>query len=361
MKSIISAILFLTTVSSFSQNKIAITIDDLPCTKCESLNESKEVNKKLIETLKAYNVPAIGFVNENKLYTDEQPDPDKIDILREWLKNDLDLGNHTFSHIYINNATIEQYEADLLNGEIITRPLTKEYNKELKYFRHTQLRTGPTPEFKTQLDKVLSDHKYITAPVTIDNDEYIYAYSYHEAKKSGNNAMMRLIAYDYIHYMRTIIQHYETISSEFLGYNPNHILLLHANELNADYLPFLLDILKSKGYTFASLDETLKDKAFQLDEQHSQRGLSWIYRWQLAKGLPLEPQPDVSERALSLYNQYRSDNEIVNYQSFIGPKNDIDSILKNIENFSRFYVIGDYDKLAESYSIDGKIFPDKAG
>lgn len=113
MKTIISTILFLTAINCFSQsNKITITIDDLPCTNCESLDDSKEVNKKLIETFEAYKVPAIGFVNENKLYTDEQPDQAKIDILREWLKNDLDLGNHTFSHIYINNATIEQYKTD---------------------------------------------------------------------------------------------------------------------------------------------------------------------------------------------------------------------------------------------------------
>ena len=361
MKSILSLALFLTTLNCFSQNKIAITIDDLPCTNCESIDVSKEINKKLIETLKEYKVPAIGFVNESKLYTDEKPDQNKIDILREWLKNELDLGNHTFSHIYINNTTIKQYETDLLKGEIISRPLLKEYDKELKYFRHTQLRTGPTPEYKAQLDKILADNHYTTAPVTMDNDEYIYAYCYRKAKENGESALMRLIAYDYINYMKTIFNHYERISKDFLGYNLNHTLLLHANELNADYLPFLLDILKSKGYSFVSLDEALKDKAYQLPEKPSERGLSWIYRWQLAKGLPIEPQPDVTQKVLSLFDNYRNNRKIEDYQALIGPKNDIDSILKKIENFSQFYMLGDYDNLAKSYSIDGKIFPDRAG
>jgi peptidoglycan/xylan/chitin deacetylase (PgdA/CDA1 family) len=182
MKTIISSILFLIASICIAQNKIAITIDDLPCTNCEHLDDAIKVNEKLIETFRTYKVPAIGFVNENKLYTEEQPDQNKIALLREWLKNDLDLGNHTFSHIYIDNATIEQYEADILKGEIIIRPLTREYGKDLKYFRHTQLRTGPTPEYKAQLDEVLADNNYIVAPVTMDNDEYIYAYCYHKAK-----------------------------------------------------------------------------------------------------------------------------------------------------------------------------------
>lgn len=360
MKTIISTILFLTAINCFSQsNKITITIDDLPCTNCESLDDSKEVNKKLIETFEAYKVPAIGFVNENKLYTDEQPDQAKIDILREWLKNDLDLGNHTFSHIYINNATIEQYKTDLLKGEIITRPLTKEYDKELKYFRHTQLRTGPTPEFRAQLDKVLSDNNYTTAPVTIDNDEYIYAYCYHNAKMNGEKAVMRLIAYDYINYMKTIFQHYERISKEFLGYNVNQILLLHANELNADYLPFLLDILKHKGYSFVSLDEALKDTAYQLPESYSERGLSWINRWQLAKGETIESHPAVSQKIQAQYEHYANNTVKQKYQVFNGHQNDINAILNKIEKFSEFYISKDYENLAKSYTVDGKIFPDK--
>ena len=361
MRLILSIILFFASANCFSQNKITVTIDDLPCTHCESIDDSKEVNKKLIETLKMYKVPAIGFVNENKLYTDEKPDQSKIDILREWLKNDLNLGNHTFSHIYINNTTIEQYEEDLLKGEIITRPLTKKYNKELKYFRHTQLRTGPTPEFKAQLDKVLVDNNYITAPVTIDNDEYIYAYCYHEAKMNDEEAQMRLIAYDYIDYMKSIFQHYERTSKEFLGYNVNQILLLHANELNADYLPFLLDILKNKRYSFTSLDEALKDSAYQLPESYSTRGLSWINRWQLAKGETFKPHPPVSSKIQALYEHYANDADYQKHQVFNGNESDIEAIQNRIEQFSTFYIAKEYENLAQLYTIDGKIFPDKTG
>jgi len=44
-------------------------------------------------------------------------------------------------------------------------------------------------------------------------------------------------------------------------------------------------------------------------------------------------------------------------QTYIGKQKDIDIILKNIEAFSTFYVGGDYENLAKSYTTDGKILP----
>lgn len=44
-------------------------------------------------------------------------------------------------------------------------------------------------------------------------------------------------------------------------------------------------------------------------------------------------------------------------QNFIGNKKGINSILNNIEKFSEYVVNSDYEKIASSYTIDGKIFP----
>ncbi len=47
-------------------------------------------------------------------------------------------------------------------------------------------------------------------------------------------------------------------------------------------------------------------------------------------------------------------------QNYSGDQKDIDAILKNIENFSQYYMNADYQMLASCYSIDGKIFPNNA-
>ena len=302
-------LLFLISTSvTFSQNRIAITFDDLPCSNCNSSEIVNEVIDKLILSLNKYHVNAIGFVNEKKLLKDGRWDEGKTNLLRHWLENGLDLGNHTFSHILINNATVEEYEKDLLKGEIITRPLMKEYSRELKYYRHTQLRTGPTKEYKIRLDSILSKYNYTVAPVTMDNDEYIYAFCYMAAKEKKDSINMRRIANDYLDYMERIFSHYEKLSIDFLGYNVNQILLLHANELNADYLDSILSTLTDKGYKFISLDDALTDKAFQLPEEISTKGISWIDRWKLAKGLDITNQPEISDYIRTLMDAIKKNS-----------------------------------------------------
>lgn len=44
-------------------------------------------------------------------------------------------------------------------------------------------------------------------------------------------------------------------------------------------------------------------------------------------------------------------------EKFSGSEEDIAIILKNTEAFSQYYVSGDYENLANSYTTDGKIFP----
>jgi ketosteroid isomerase-like protein/peptidoglycan/xylan/chitin deacetylase (PgdA/CDA1 family) len=353
--------LFVITTANAQDKQVAITIDDLPCVYCTTTEEQQEVIGKLIGTLKEYNAPAIGFVNEGKLYEDKSLDEDRVKLLSDWLDAGLDLGNHTYSHISIDRATVDEYEKDLIAGEKITRPLMGQHGRELKYFRHTQLRTGPTPQYKERLDEVLKKHKYVTAPVTFDNDEYIYGYSYHKAKLAGDSASMRIIAYEYIDHMKRVFWHYKSLSRKMLGRNIAHVLLIHANELNADHLPHILDVLRADDYAFATLDEVLKDEAYQLPEAQSARGLSWLLRWQLASGEEISEHPSASDRIQEVFQQARNGAPIRSLRSLEGDQAEIDAILHAIKDFSRAYRDREYAKMAEAYTRDGKIMPDGVG
>ncbi len=285
--------------SSAFQKKVVITVDDLPGTHGE-LSEYEFINNALVSFFDDHSIPAIGFINESKLYIDDQPDSNYIDLLKLWLERDLELGNHTFSHPFINQTPLEQYKSEILRGEKITRPLLEQYGKKLKYFRHTQLRTGPTDEYRNELNNFLELKNYITAPITIDNDEYIYALRYREAQLANNPELMSLIGKDYLSYMEEIVDYYEELSEEFLGYNVPQILLIHANRLNADYISELMHIFIRRGYSFIDLDEALMDQAFANPIGTHRRGLSWIHRWMIQQDLEPKPQPSVSDFILSL-------------------------------------------------------------
>ncbi len=44
-------------------------------------------------------------------------------------------------------------------------------------------------------------------------------------------------------------------------------------------------------------------------------------------------------------------------QTYNGPKKDINEILENIKIFSSYVMASDYEKIANSYTSDAKIFP----
>ncbi len=302
MRSVVHAIIMLFfSASSIGQQKaVCITVDDLPGTN-DTAGAHSYVMSRLTNYFSSNDIPAIGFVNEYKLYSEDTLILYKVELLERWADNGLELGNHTFSHIFINQASLDEYKQDVIKGEKVTGRILREQEKQLHYFRHTQLRTGPTDEYRRELDEFLRSRGYQVAPVTIDNDEYIYAYCYTRA----DSETKKKIAEDYLNYMTSVCVYYERLAYEFLGYHIPQTLLIHANELNADYILELTDVFRNRGYQFISLEEALKDQVYMLPVGTHQRGPSWIHRWMLAKGQSPAPQPEVSEYISQLYNQLR--------------------------------------------------------
>jgi hypothetical protein len=56
----------------------------------------------------------------------------------------------------------------------------------------------------------------------------------------------------------------ETRSVEVLGYELPQTLLIHCNEMNALTLRTTIQRIRSRGYTFVTLDEAMQDPAYNL-------------------------------------------------------------------------------------------------
>ncbi len=276
--------------------RIAITIDDLPVVSTRrDIENRREITKKLLSHIKHANVPAIGFVNENKLYAGEKRDETQIDLLRMWLDAGLELGNHTYSHRSLNTIPLVDYEADLLKGETITRELLAGKKKTLRYFRHPFLQTGRTIEIKQQFDKFLRDHGYTIAPITIDNADYIFSRAYDNAFDKKDTALMRRVGEAYVPYMEAKLEYWERQSTKLFGREVSQTLLIHANFINSDYFDDLAAMFKRRGYKFVTLEEALKDDAYRLPDTYiGPAGISWLHRWARERGkefiIPDEPK-----------------------------------------------------------------------
>src|SRR5436305_12671277 len=169
-----------------SARKIAITFDDLPAVSVPAgetcdLTALKANTAKLLATLNARAVPAIGFVNEGRFCKSLGPEA-LPSLLNMWLDAGADLGNHTFSHVDIDATTVDAYEADIVRGEAVTSKLLTERGRTLHYFRYPFLNTGKNQNIKTAIDSFLAKRGYTEAPVTIGSNEWMFAAIYADAK-----------------------------------------------------------------------------------------------------------------------------------------------------------------------------------
>ncbi len=295
---------------SFSQVEtnrfVAITFDDLPMnTKyLQDGNQWIERTQKLLTTIKKYDIPAIGFVNEYKLYVNDVLDSARLKALQLWVDADLELGNHTFSHRDYHHTDEHIFFEDIIKGEKITGKLLSLRNRKLEYFRHPYLHTGMSLEKKKALEDFLKGHDYIIAPVTIDNGEWIYARAYENAYNENDAELMKQIGKDYVVYMMDKTKYFENQSIKLFGREIKQILLLHANMINADYFDELAEELIKHNYQFISLKEALTDAAYQSADTFIGRGgISWLHRWSYTRKVDksfFAGEPEVPQNILHI-------------------------------------------------------------
>lgn len=292
-------LLLLPWLCAAQDRRVVITIDDLPCAGCPE-GEWERVNEAILHALQEHAAPAIGFVNEGSLYHDGVLDSSRVRILHRWLDAGMELGNHTFAHLGATKHDLVAYEQDIRAGEQLLRPLVEGRGGQLRYFRHPYLQAGPTEGYRDSLDALITDLGYTTAPVTIDNDEYIYAACYADAIRHGDTAMAARRILQYLDHMLGHTRFYEQQSEAFLQRAIPQVLLLHANTLNAEALPELLQRYKERGYRFITLEEALRDPCYALPSAVTAYGFSWIRRWRLAAGQrppwPAEIEPEVQQQ-----------------------------------------------------------------
>ncbi len=249
-------------VMSFSHasfaDEIAITFDDLPGRENETAAQQHEYNEKIIRALNEYGAPAIGFVNESKLY-DEGETPARTAILQRWVDAGFPLGNHTYSHHTLSATPLADYEADVLKGSLVSKKMMRRAGVEYHYFRHPFLDTGTNPELRKAFEDFLQKNHYIVAPVTVDGLDWKFNQRMLDSPPHKRAAIIA----EYVTFTRAQLIAAKAASHNIFNRNIRHVWLLHVNEINGVAMEKLLQMAQGLGYQFVSLDRALEDSVYQ--------------------------------------------------------------------------------------------------
>ncbi|HZE70479.1 MAG TPA: polysaccharide deacetylase family protein [Pyrinomonadaceae bacterium] len=273
------------------QREIAVTIDDLPLNGPRfDLKRLQDMTGRLLSGITKNRIPVVGFANESLLYVPNETDA-RIALLRAWSDAGVELGNHTFAHLGFRDTSLAKYEDDFIRGETVIRMLLKEKGQTPRYFRHPYLQMGPAEGLERSFESFIAERGYRIAPVTIDILDWMFRVAYANARTQRDSELMKRVSEEYLKFAALKFEFCERVTNDLFGHPIKQILLIHANELNADNLDRLVRMLKGRGYQLITLEQALKDPVYQFPDKYKDTS-DWLANWSFSKGKQFEsPKP----------------------------------------------------------------------
>ena len=242
-----------TFISGQESKQMAITFDDLPFAYSGQLTmaDQREAVTRVLATLDKHRVTATAFVIGRSVTNANRSLVDSV------VRAGHLVGSHSFSHQDLGMVSAEDYILDLQKGEEAIKP----WLKGVLYFRYPFLRQGNTVEKRDAVLSWLASRGTVVAPVTIDNNDYVYNQRLVDAKAAGRTIDVRD---EYFDHMMKMAAFYDAKGRARMGRAVKQVLLLHMNYLNSLYLDELLQRFRDDGWSFITFEEALKDGVYRL-------------------------------------------------------------------------------------------------
>lgn len=274
--------------------RVALTFDDLPAAGVIDTPRNPlvadaavvDINRAILAALAAKKAPATGFVVET--HVQALGDTGQR-LLRDWTRAGHTLANHTRSHRDSNTLGLDEIDAEIAGGSISAGAAMREAGKTLRDIRFPMNHTGDTPERRAAIAALVEKHGLVAAASTIDTSDWQFEVAYRRALAANDRDLAVKVRVAYLDYTATQIDWYASLDAKVLGYAPPEIMLLHANRINADVLPQILEIFAAKGYRFVTLDEAQADPAYRTPVTYASKfGPMWGWRWARERGVKVD-------------------------------------------------------------------------
>ncbi|HKX31413.1 MAG TPA: polysaccharide deacetylase family protein [Blastocatellia bacterium] len=198
-------------------------------------------------------------------------------VLQAWNDAGHLIANHTYSHWYYHERSVEEFEADILRCE----ELIKNYPRFTRRFRFPMLKEGDTVERRDRLRAFLKEHGYQPGSVTIDASDWYVEQRLRARLKQNPKAELSGYRRFYLDHIWERALYYENLSQRVLGRSVKHTLLIHHNRLNQLFLGDLLTMFERKGWELIDAAEAFTDPVFATEPMILPAGESLL--WAIAR------------------------------------------------------------------------------
>jgi peptidoglycan/xylan/chitin deacetylase (PgdA/CDA1 family) len=277
-----------------SAQKLAITFDDLPSNGELPPGVTRtETAKKVVDILKKHHVPPVyGFINAKKL----EGSDDGAEALRIWAAAEP-IGNHTYSHMDLEQNPPEAFEREIEENEpaleLLVLGASKDGKKDWHWLRYPYLHEGDTVEKRRAIRAYLKAHNYRIAQVTLDWEDYLWNFAYAKCAAKGDAKSIEWLHSSYLSTASDFLDLGREQAKLIYGHDINYVLLMHLGAYSSTILPDALDLLKKKGFKLVTLEEAETDPAYEEDPDVGLHDAGTLLdQWMQVKQLKEPPHTD---------------------------------------------------------------------
>lgn len=248
-----------------SAQQIALTFDDLPSHSALPKGETRiGVASRIIAALSEADAPpSYGFINAGSVVAD----PEAGRVLALWRAAGHPLGNHTWSHLRLDDADRTPFKTEVQLNEPLLAALMGE--ADWRWFRYPYLYEGSTAEARTDVRAFLSGRGYRVASVTLNFDDYAWNEPYARCADRGDEKAIAHLEASYLSAARASLEQARARSRAAVGRDIPLVLLMHLGAFDARMLPRLLAQYRADGATFVTLEQAQSDPFYAGDVKAS--------------------------------------------------------------------------------------------
>lgn len=202
-----------------------------------------------------------------------------LQLAAAWGRAGHSVANHTYSHQNLSKPEVsaEAFIADIEKCEKVLSAVPGSTAR----LRFPYLKEGDTAEKRDAVRRWMKKSGYRPAPVSIDASDWYYSTRFLEWRKAHPGSSVDLYRQAYLAHLWDRATYYDGLSKRVLGRSVKHVLMLHTNGINAAFLPDVISMFRSRGWTIVSPEDAFADPVYAMQPNTLPAGESIL--WALAK------------------------------------------------------------------------------